>query len=61
MIFLGISMSITAFPVLARILEERKLQSSPLGAMALMCAAVDDVAAWILLALGWSCWAGMPP
>jgi Kef-type K+ transport system membrane component KefB len=51
-LFLGISMSITAFPVLARILEERKLQSTPLGAMALMCAAVDDVAAWILLAFG---------
>ncbi len=49
-LFLGISMSITAFPVLARILEERKLQSTPLGATALMCAAVDDVAAWILLA-----------
>lgn len=51
-IFLGISMSITAFPVLARILEERRLQTSSLGAMALMCAAVDDVAAWILLAFG---------
>ncbi len=49
-LFLGISMSITAFPVLARILEERKLQSTPLGATALMCAAVDDVAAWTLLA-----------
>lgn len=51
-VFLGIAMSITAFPVLARILEERKLQSTPLGATALMCAAVDDVAAWILLAFG---------
>jgi Kef-type K+ transport system membrane component KefB len=49
-LFLGIAMSITAFPVLARILEERKLQSTPLGATALMCAAVDDVAAWTLLA-----------
>lgn len=49
-LFLGISMSITAFPVLARILEERKLQSTALGAAALMCAAVDDVAAWTLLA-----------
>ncbi len=49
-LFLGISMSITAFPVLARILEERKLQSTSLGATALMCAAVDDVAAWTLLA-----------
>jgi Kef-type K+ transport system membrane component KefB len=51
-LFLGISMSITAFPVLARILEERGLQSTPLGATALMCAAVDDVCAWLLLALG---------
>jgi Kef-type K+ transport system membrane component KefB len=49
-LFLGISMSITAFPVLARILEERKLQSTRLGATALMCAAVDDVTAWTLLA-----------
>ena len=49
-LFLGIAMSITAFPVLARILEERKLQSTPLGAMALLCAAVDDVTAWSLLA-----------
>jgi Kef-type K+ transport system membrane component KefB len=49
-LFLGISMSITAFPVLARILEERKLQGTSLGATALMCAAVDDVSAWTLLA-----------
>lgn len=45
-------MSITAFPVLARILEERKMQTSPLGALALLCAAADDVAAWMLLAFG---------
>jgi Kef-type K+ transport system membrane component KefB len=50
-LFLGISMSITAFPVLARILEERRLQSTPLGTTALMCAAVDDVCAWMLLAV----------
>ena len=50
-LFLGISMSITAFPVLARILEERGMQNSPLGAAALMCAAVDDVCAWFLLAV----------
>ncbi len=49
LLFLGISMSITAFPVLARILEERGLQSTSLGATALMCAAVDDVCAWLLL------------
>jgi len=50
-LFLGISMSVTAFPVLARILTERGLDKSPLGALALTCAAVDDVTAWCLLAL----------
>jgi Kef-type K+ transport system membrane component KefB len=50
-LFLGVAMSITALPVLARILEERRMQSSPLGAIALMCAAVGDVAAWMLLAV----------
>ena len=50
-LFLGVSMSITAFPVLARILEERRLHTTPLGATALLCAAVDDVCAWTLLAL----------
>jgi len=50
-LFLGVSMSITAFPVLARILEERRMQTTPLGATALMCAAVDDVCAWFLLAI----------
>lgn len=50
-LFLGIAMSITAFPVLARILEERGLQSTPLGTTAILCAAVDDVVAWSLLAL----------
>jgi len=49
-LFLGIAMSITAFPVLARILEERRLQTTPLGATAILCAAVDDVMAWLLLA-----------
>jgi Kef-type K+ transport system membrane component KefB len=50
-LFLGIAMSITAFPVLARILEERGLQSTALGTTAILCAAVDDVVAWLLLAL----------
>ncbi|TCK75339.1 Kef-type K+ transport system membrane component KefB [Acidipila rosea] len=50
-LFLGIAMSITAFPVLARILEERKLQATPLGTTAILCAAVDDVVAWSLLAI----------
>ena len=49
-LFMAISMSVTAFPVLARILDERKLSSTPLGAMALTCAAVNDVTAWCLLA-----------
>jgi Kef-type K+ transport system membrane component KefB len=49
-LFMGISMSITAFPVLARILRERDLTATPLGAAALACAAVDDVTAWCGLA-----------
>jgi Kef-type K+ transport system membrane component KefB len=49
-LFLGIAMSITAFPVLARILEERNLQGTALGTTAILCAAVDDVVAWSLLA-----------
>lgn len=50
-VFLGVSMSITAFPVLARILLERGLLRRPLGALALASAAIDDIAAWSLLAL----------
>lgn len=50
-LFLGISMSVTAFPVLARILTDRRLQHSSLGTVALTCAAFDDVTAWCLLAL----------
>jgi Kef-type K+ transport system membrane component KefB len=49
-LFLGVAMSITAFPVLARILSERRLLSTPVGATAIACAAVDDVTAWCLLA-----------
>jgi Kef-type K+ transport system membrane component KefB len=49
-LFMGIAMSITAFPVLARILSDRGMTDSELGAMALTCAAVDDVTAWCLLA-----------
>lgn len=49
-LFMGVAMSITAFPVLARILQERKLTRSPLGNMALTCAAIDDLTAWCLLA-----------
>ena len=50
-LFIGISMSITAFPVLARILEERGLSRTILGTTAITCAAVDDVTAWNILAL----------
>jgi len=50
-LFMGVAMSITAFPVLARILEEKGLTRTPLGATAISCAAVDDVTAWCLLAL----------
>ena len=50
-IFLGAAMSITAFPVLARIITEHNLQNTRLGTLALTCAAVDDVTAWCLLAV----------
>lgn len=50
-LFIGVAMSITAFPVLARILEDRNLTQTTLGSIALTCAAVDDVTAWCILAL----------
>lgn len=50
-LFMAVAMSVTAFPVLARILVDRGLYGTPLGALAMACAAVDDVAAWCLLAL----------
>src|SRR5262249_43987644 len=49
-LFLGVSMSVTAFPVLARILTDRRIQRTRMGVIALSCAAVDDVTAWCLLA-----------
>lgn len=49
-LFMGISMSITAFPVLARILQDRGITKTPLGSTAITCASVDDVTAWSLLA-----------
>ncbi|KAM0951291.1 putative cation/H+ exchanger, sodium/solute symporter superfamily [Dioscorea sansibarensis] len=51
LIFMGVALSITAFPVLARILVELKLLTTNLGQIAMSAAAVNDVAAWILLAL----------
>jgi Kef-type K+ transport system membrane component KefB/nucleotide-binding universal stress UspA family protein len=49
-LFMGVAMSITAFPVLARILVERRMLKRPVGAIALAAAAVDDVSAWFLIA-----------
>ncbi len=50
-LFLGVAMSITALPVLARILTERGMQRTPIGVLALACAAIDDVLGWSLLAI----------
>ena len=50
-LFLGVAMSITAFPVLARILADRGITRTELGRLALTCAAIGDVTAWCLLAL----------
>jgi Kef-type K+ transport system membrane component KefB len=49
-LFMGIAMSITAFPVLARILHERGMTKTALGSLAITCAAADDVTAWCILA-----------
>ncbi|RZJ68643.1 MAG: cation/H(+) antiporter [Flavobacterium sp.] len=49
-LFLGIAMSITAFPVLARIVQERGIHKTRLGAIVITCAAADDITAWCILA-----------
>ena len=49
-LFMGTAMAITAFPVLARILQERDLIRQPLGALAISVAAIDDLFSWVLLA-----------
>jgi Kef-type K+ transport system membrane component KefB len=49
-LFLGVSMAITAFPVMARILGDQGLQRTPMGVVALTCAAINDAIAWCLLA-----------
>jgi Kef-type K+ transport system membrane component KefB len=49
-LFIGISMSITAFPVLARMVKERGLSHTDIGITALTCAAINDIVAWCLLA-----------
>ncbi len=50
-LFIGVSMSVTAFPVLARILSESGMSKTRVGVLALTCAAIDDATAWCLLAL----------
>src|SRR5574344_1133759 len=50
-LFIGISMSITAFPVMARILQERNMTKTPVGILSIASAANDDVTAWCLLAV----------
>ncbi len=50
-LFMGIAMSITAFPVLARIVQEREIHKTKLGAIVITCAAADDITAWCLLAV----------
>jgi Kef-type K+ transport system membrane component KefB len=50
-LFLGASISITAFPMLARIIYEKKLSGTPLGTLALAAGAIDDMAAWCILAI----------
>jgi Kef-type K+ transport system membrane component KefB len=49
-LFMGIAMSITAFPVLARIVQERGMQKTRLGTIVITCAAADDITAWCILA-----------
>ncbi|OYP14990.1 cation/H(+) antiporter [Streptomyces sp. FBKL.4005] len=49
-LFMGTAMSVTAFPVLARILTDREMQHTPVGGLALACAAIGDVLAWCMLA-----------
>src|SRR5438105_5158780 len=49
-LFLGAAMSVTAFPVLARILTERRLHKTQVGAVAIACAAFNDLTAWVILA-----------
>ena len=49
-LFMGIAMSITAFPVLARIVQERGMHKTKLGTLIITCAAADDITAWCILA-----------
>jgi Kef-type K+ transport system membrane component KefB len=58
--YLGAAMAITAFPMLARIIVERGLAGSSVGALALAAGAIDDAAAWCVLALVLASFAGAP-
>lgn len=49
-LFMGIAMSIAAFPVMARIIHERGINKTPIGPIIITCAAIDDITAWCLLA-----------
>jgi Kef-type K+ transport system membrane component KefB len=53
-LFMGAAMSITAIPVLARILTERNLHKTSTAVLALTCAAMDDVMGWCILAFVWA-------
>lgn len=59
-LFLGASMSITAFPMLARIIHERGLAGTSLGTLALAAGSLDDAAAWCVLAVVLASFAGDP-
>jgi Kef-type K+ transport system membrane component KefB len=50
-LFMGAAMSITAFPVLVRILDDQRLLATPIGTLAVACAAFDDAAGWLILAV----------
>ncbi len=50
-LFLGAALCITAFPVLARLLQEKRLDKTRVGVIALGCAAIEDVCAWLILAV----------
>jgi Kef-type K+ transport system membrane component KefB len=57
-LFLGAAMSITAFPVLARIISERGIAGTTVGSLSLAAGAMDDAAAWIILAIVLSSFTG---
>src|SRR5437773_9344984 len=60
-LFLGAAMAITAFPMLARIIHERGLTGTALGTLALAAGAIDDAAAWCVLALVLASFGGGAP